>query len=168
MNLTLEIIRGRSDEVGACWFWKQGTTNAQCPCARDGKKSVIVRRRVVELQTGRPIRKGVFVVSKCEQSLCVSPECAVEMTGRQYIAWRNRNGTLNGPAHTAGKTAAQRLRSTLTMEKAQDIRARIQAGEDRGAVAALHGVTRAHANRVARGVNWAPPRGTSVFNGALA
>lgn len=165
MILTLKTIKDRCVEVGACWIWQQGLNSGGAPQARNGKDSVIVRRHAWALKNGRAARSRYFVVSTCLHTLCVAPDCALELSGRQYIGFRNANGTLNNAAHQAARTRSVRARSKLTLERAADVRCRIHAGEDRGAVAALHGITRHHANRVARGGNW-KAEAFSVFNQA--
>ena len=165
MILTLPLIFGRCDEVGPCWLWRHGSDSNGVPNARDGAKTVTVRRRVWELHHGMPVGRGWFVISTCTNKRCVGPECAKRLTGPQYQAWLNSIGRLNGVAHRAAKIAAVRARADtkLTMEKAQTIRARIDAGDDRGEVAAEFGISRCHANRVARGVGWRD-ESFSVFN----
>lgn len=163
MTLTLKTIKDRCDEVGSCWIWKQGCNSGGCPNARDGKETVVVRRRSWELHHGRAAKRRYFIVATCHHALCVSPECASELGGAQYIAFRHMNGSLNHAAHRVARTQAVRARSKLSIERAADLRARIRAGEDRGAVAQSYGITRNHANRVARGLNW-QPQAFSVFN----
>lgn len=173
MRLTLESIKARCEEEGDCWIWQQGTNSMGQPNARDGDKSVQVRRRVWELShVDRDIGKGMFVIAGCTHKLCVSPTCALRLNGRQYMAWLNKHGKVNTVATQAARTAAVRARpaTKLTLEKAAELAKRINAGEDRGTVAADYGISRCHANRVARGDQWAKPPipNSSIFNLAQA
>lgn len=165
MALTLKTILDRCDEVGQCWIWKHSCNGSGVPNARDGKRTVLVRRRAWELYHNRAAKKGYFIVAMCQHALCVTPECSLEMSGARYIAYRTAIGSLNNAAHHAARTRSVRSRSKLTMDRAADIRARIGAGEDRGVVAADHGISRRHANRVALGVGW-QSEAFSVFNQA--
>lgn len=167
MVLDLEGIRALCVEVGNCWIWQQGTTSSGQPLIRWGTTSVTVRRKVFELDRGRPAHPGWFVVSKCVDKMCVAPGCAVDLSGADYRRHLNRIGALNGPAHNAAKTIAVRRRSMtkLDAEKVADIKRRVAAGEDRGAVSSIYGISRHWCNRIARGEGWQTGLpGSSVFN----
>lgn len=167
MSPDLKRIKDRCVEVGKCWIWQQGVNSNGQPNARFGKFSEPVRRKVVEFRQGKRPRAGWFCVALCGQKLCVSPDCAQEMKGPEYVRYLNRIGAINTPAHTAAKTAANRRRSLtkMTMERALELRARINAGEDRGHVAAEFGVSRGHANHIAAGKCWRPGiANASVFD----
>lgn len=165
--LTLDIIRGRCEEIGDCWIWKQGTNSDGQPHARHDGAKVQVRRLVWQLAHADAVLAPNFmVISECTHKMCVGPDCAKDMSRPQYLVRMNSLGKLNGSTQAVAHTRAMRARATtkLTMEKAAALRARIAAGEDRGAVALEYGITRDHANRVARGDGWADSvQGSSVF-----
>lgn len=167
---TLQDLRGRCviDEAG-CWVWKwsviQGT---KAPQARYNGRATTARRVALDL-IGKPAGRGLFVVCRkgCDE-LCVNPYHLLALNGSDYVRHLAAVGVLETPAHKAARVACTRGRDTtkLTRDGAESIRHRVASGEDRGALAAEFGVTRAHVNRVVRGVNWAPAqevRGSSVF-----
>lgn len=164
--LTLPVILSRCDEVGACcWLWKQGTTGTGSPIARNNGKQVVVRREAFAMLNGRAAKSGWFVIAKCQQSLCVSPYCAVEMDGPQYMRWLNTHGYINGPLQSIAKSVAAGKRSKLSDSDARKVHDLINTGADRGVVAKLYGISRGYANRIARKkhrVREAP--NASVFN----
>lgn len=168
MALTLQTVHDRCVEEGDCWIWKQCVNADGIPSARDGSYSIPVRRRVWELSHGASVGRGWFVVSACGNKLCVCPAHALRLNGKQYMARLNKLGKVNASAaHQAARTAAVRRRESTKLDesKAAEVKARIEAGENRGEVARAFGITRSHANRVARGDQWQPPvSANSVFN----
>lgn len=165
MILTLDIIRGRCEEIGDCWIWRHGCTNTGGPNVRHGAKSVMVRRLVLDL-AGRPAPKGTFVVApKCLDRLCCNPDHLQALKPKPYAAFMNKHGFVNTLAHKAAQIAANRSRAKLSMEKAAELRERIAAGEPAASIAADLHISREHVNRVARGGNWQPlVAGASVFS----
>lgn len=59
-------------QVGGHWIWTGSTTGSAQPKARDGKKSVDVRRALYEAAHG-PLG-DLWAVRTCDESLCVNPE----------------------------------------------------------------------------------------------
>lgn len=144
--------RCRIDEDG-CWRWRLSCGN-ELPRATINGRNVSVRRWVAE-QCG-PLQTGhVNVVAKCGKLDCVSPHCAVSKRGPAFIQWLTEQGRLHTPAHKLAVKEAVRRSARLNPHKAVAIAKRIRAGEDRGAVAAAFGITRSHANKVARAGTWA-------------
>lgn len=170
MALTIQSIRCRCEEVGECWIWRQGVNSDGQPNARDGRRTVPVRRRVWELTRDREVGRGYFVLAKCGDKLCVSPTCAIRCGGKLYMHELNRLGKVNGLTQHVARTIAVRARSKLkNAATATQIKQRVQAGEDRGALALEFGISRGHLNRVARGEQWASPvAANSIFHLAEA
>lgn len=166
ITLTLDIIRGRCEEVGECWMWQQGTANGHAPIARHNGKAVGVRRLVVELSTGKKVRRGWFVVARCWESKCCNPAHLHAVHSKEYMRLLNEHGFVNNTRHTAAKTASRRARSALSMEQAQELRRRhMEGGELLKDLAVEFGISKAHASRIKRHVNWAGAvRGASVFS----
>lgn len=163
--LTLKDISDRCDLVGNCWVWKQGTNSEGVPQVRTRGKNVLVRREVALLSNGNAPSRGWFVVSACQDKLCVAPGCIRILSPAKFIEWMNTTGRLNTPAQAIAKAAAAARRSPLTNESVSQLRELIANGADRGETAASFGITRSYANRIAAGRNRRPAAvGNSVFN----
>jgi hypothetical protein len=163
--LKLSDIEARCDVVGDCWLWKQGTNSEGVPQARTRGKSVLVRREVAFLSNKVQPPKGYFVVSECQDRLCVAPKCVRVLAPWEYVRWLNDTGRLNTPAQAAAKAASAARRSALTNEAAREVHDQIRAGADRGEVAESHGISRSWANRIAAGAGRnVVARGASIFN----
>lgn len=163
--LTLDEIRARCEEFGECWIWQQGVNSAGVPIARSRNKTVPVRREVAYLYHGRETPKGYFVISACQDRLCVAPKCARVLSAGQYVRWLNDTGRFNTPAVAIAKSIAAARRSALSNEAAREVRDSIRAGADRGEVAKRHGISRSYANRIATGrYRNVIARGASIFN----
>lgn len=150
---TVEDVRQRCYVApDGCWHWR-GYVTSCTPLATINGKPVSVRRWV--LQQTRPLQRGrVFVVAMCGHKTCVAPGCAVSKRGPAFMRWMVESGYHQTTKHRGAIKEATRRRSTLTPAAAAEIARRIHAGEDRGAVAAAFGITRSHANAVARGRYW--------------
>ena len=163
--LTLDEIKARCEEFGECWIWRQGVNSVGVPIARSRNKTVTVRREVACLHNGREPRKGYFVISACQDRLCVAPKCARVLSASQYVRWLNDTGRFNTPAVAIAKSVAAAARSALSNQAAREVRDSIRAGADRGEVARQYGISRSYANRIAKGrYRNVIARGASVFN----
>jgi hypothetical protein len=152
---TVEDVRQRCYvDAEGCWRWRGACKEHGTPQATVLGRRVSVRRWVLEqtkpMQTGR-----VFVVARCGNHDCVAPRCVVSKRGDQYMRWLVEQGRLGTPKHRLAITKASRKKAKLSPTKAAEIARRIHAGEDRGEVAAAYGISRGHANKVARAENWA-------------
>ena len=169
---TLDCIKRRCAvcEVSGCWVWTGYCSDGRTPMVRfEGEARTV--RRVAAMLAGQRVTKKQRIVAKpnCDTK-CVNPAHFQSLNGSTYINWLAQVSTMNGPAHHAARTAAQRARSVIkTVEAAEELRRRVAAGEDLEAVARSAGVTRMHLNKILRGRNWgavAMPAGASVFSWA--
>lgn len=113
-------------EANGHWIWTGSTTGSAQPKARDGAKSVDVRRALYEATNG-PI-PDLWAVRNCDEPLCVYPEHVDPMTVTEALQFtasrRSKNVCINGhamtPENRRGGTGAC---LTCAREKARAFRA---------------------------------------------
>lgn len=72
MNITLDQIYSRCEEVGDCWIWQGATSDTGYPIMkRHGGPCLLVRRVVMQL-TDRPPAARQPVTAACEDKRCCS------------------------------------------------------------------------------------------------
>ena len=152
-ELTLAHIKARTEEVGDCWIWQQGTTNGYPQMKVQGRCCKLVRRMVVEIE-GRPAEPRQPVVATCGEALCVNP-AHLKATSTSDAAKRAaKKGAWQGKARAA-KIAKTRRRSNvnkkLDIYKAREIRMSTESGP---VLAARYGVDRSLISRIKRGTDW--------------
>lgn len=150
MTITIQEIKDRTDEVGECWIWKQGTTNGYPQLKVPGRTCKLVRRLVVELD-GRPAEVRQPVITTCGDPMCVNPahlrQSSTSEVGKRTAA----AGGWKGKARGSKIAAKKRATGKLTMEIAREIRMSVESGP---VLSARYGVDKSLVNRIKRGHAW--------------
>lgn len=163
MEMTLQAIYARCEEVGDCLEW-QGRVQNGTPQAWDGERYVSVRRFVIEQERGFAISPRFRCSPKCENERCISNAHIALRTYSQIALIAGRNGKSSSPAARAALTRGRRSRPDvkLDMEKARAMRASDLSDSEE---ARRHGVSRALVSMVRRNLIWREHlSGASVFN----
>ena len=152
MNISIQDIKDRTEEVGECWIWQQGTSNGLPQMKVKGCACKLVRRIVVAID-GRPAEPGQPVAVTCGEKLCVNPKHLKPSTTRAVAKAAARKGAWKGQVRCAKIAAAKRAGANvkLTAEMVQIIRSSDEPGP---ALAKKLGVDRALIPRVRAGKAW--------------
>lgn len=153
MNITLKDIKDRTEEIGDCWIWQQGTTQQGYPVMKPrGCKCQTVRRIVLQLQ-GKKVAARQPVTTTCDERLCVNPAHVKASTTSAVALTAAAQGKMGGPRLGAAIAGARRRLglTKLTMEDAVAIRACTGRLDD---MAARFGVDVSQIKRVRRGEAW--------------
>lgn len=153
MNITLKDIKDRTEEVGECWIWQQGTTKQGYPIMKPrGCKCQTVRRIVMHLQ-GKNVAVRQPVTTTCDERLCVNPAHLRASTLQAVARKAAAQGKIGGPRLGAAIAAARRRLglTKLTLEDAAAIRVSTDSPD---AIAARFGVNASQIKRVRRGEAW--------------
>lgn len=130
----------RLDEDG-CLIWRGVQSTLGLPLIRVNGKHVTVRRALMAIIRGRPLRMCERVTVACEKPLCCSPNCMRVIAPRTVtLRALAKHKWTDNPAYRA-KMWANRERK-WTDAQVEDMRARDAAGEDRGQIAASYGTKR--------------------------
>ena len=117
--ITLEWLQARvkEDDTCGCWIWKGATTAYDQPQASlrrpDGsRKTVLVRRMVWEMKSGRKLRKDNWAATTCDTHGCVHPD---------HVTVRTRSKAMRGAVRTlaqkANMAAGRRKNSKFDIDK---------------------------------------------------
>lgn len=152
MNITIQAIKDRTEEVGECWIWQQGTTNGYPSMKVKGCGCKLVRRIVVELD-GRPAAPRQPVIVSCEEPLCVNPKHLQRSSIKAVAKQAAKKGVWSGKARCAKIAAAKRAApgAKLTMEQAREIRLSEETGP---VLAERYGVNRSLIKSIRAGRAW--------------
>jgi len=183
---TVEDLKARClvDDFTGCWHWRGATS-----LDKHGRKlqrlwiydSVQGRFRtfsgplaVLELEGTRTAETEMGWRAGCNCDDCMNPAHIMGGTRKEWGRWVRHHGAWRGlPTKVAAQRRAVRGRATtmLDQQKANEIRVRAEAGEDKKALAAEYGLKNwRYIHQIASGVRWANPvvPGASVFTlGAL-
>jgi hypothetical protein len=151
MKLTLENLSMYCTEIGQCMLWNLGCSGAGYPIARLDGRSQHVRRYVFRL-TGKELKRGYVVVSRCNDSRCVSPACLRSRSRGQMISDTYARGSRSGEYHSRLNKIIRQGVTKLDMDKARQIRAR--AGEKKSALGREFGVHRSCITAVLEHRTW--------------
>lgn len=150
MNITIQDIKDRTEELGECWIWQQGTSNGLPQMKVKGCACKLVRRIVVAID-GRPAEPGQPVAVTCGEKLCVNPKHLKPSTTRAVARRAARKGAWKGMVRCARIAATKRASGKLTIEIAREIRLSEEPGP---ALAKKYGVDRSLITRVRAGKAW--------------
>lgn len=148
-TITEKDLKDRSDEVGDCWIWNQGTSNTGYPQMKVyGCGCKLVRRLAAELAGKTPAPRQP-VDTTCGEKLCVNPD-HMRLTTQKAVGKRAaERGAFSTVSRAAKISAASRAgRVKLTDEQVAEIRASSEPETKR---APLYGVNRSYIGRIRRG-----------------
>lgn len=153
MEITLQIIHDRCDEVGDCWLWKDATGAQGYPIIRRRPGGCQLVRRVVVALDGRPAMARQPVASTCGEKLCCNPAHLAPSTIAAVAKKAAANGSFSRPERAARIAASKRKSDSakLTMEQAREIRASTESGP---VLAERYGVNRSLIGGIRRGQAW--------------
>lgn len=163
---TLNTIKARCTMEGDCWLWPSSSNphgKPEAPKVRHAGKVVKVRRVVRELVDGRPIPGKLEAVARCDNRLCVSPECSIKVSTKRSRQIQIERGHLNTPAAIAKRTATRRAASRFPEEVIEQVR---NSPESCAKAAAKAGMSKGHAHAVRTG-EWRA-RANNPFAGLMA
>ncbi len=135
-----------------CWLWT-GCRNVKGYGSFNIANMPQVAHRVRWAREHGPIPAGLMVLHRCDVRSCVNPGHLFLGTAADNTRDMIRKGRAPGVAATR-HCGEQHAMAKLTMAQVREIRELRNFGADMGAVAERFGVTRAHANRIARGIGW--------------
>lgn len=151
MTLSLQMIHSRCDEEADCLIWKGSVGGTCAPYAWHNGKSVNVRRLVVSLSKGVEVPRNMLVTSKCGNSLCLNPKHLILVSKAELNRRIADSGATRTQKALAGRIAAIRAASKLSMEVVDEIRA---STEPVKVLADRHGICLSHVYNIKRGVSW--------------
>lgn len=146
----LEAIKARTVEEGECALWTGFADNGAPQVFIDGKYQM-VRRVLWEAERG-PIPKGMHPRCNCGEVRCINLEHIRLRSTRQIAKEAAKTGAWSSLLRRAKIAAARRKTSKLTQADVD----RIRAADNGAAIARELGVSKALANKIRRGVAWAP------------
>lgn len=145
---TIEEIRARCQEgEGDCWIWQGACDGHGRPQIRHGGKAMPVRRVVAGLRQGKEVAPYLVVAAKCQNLMCVSPDCAHITTTRGAAKMAAERGAYHSPAKTAKMAATKRAKSRISESLIEEIRA---SQESCYVLAARIGVSASHIKMIRR------------------
>ena len=144
-DIRLSDLLARTVAEGDCLLWTGRSVVGKFPQWDIGGQRHITRRLVYQLVHG-PLPSRLYVGNKCKNPLCVHPDCLIARTPSHAQSGRTMRAD-----HKARITAAQRARSSLTLEKVQAIRASSEPGP---VIEARYGLKKGHASRIRSFENW--------------
>lgn len=152
MSHLVEKIRSRCEEIGDCWEW-QGARhkNGGAPMVNhQGRPNQV--RRILAMAAGMNCC-GKVVTNRCRNILCVNPE-HIQLMLRQTLQRRTAKehaGAFMNPASRAKVAQRQRLRSPLTPQIVEVIRADPRSQRT---IAAAYGISQSSVSQIKRGARW--------------
>lgn len=165
MERSLEAIKARCEVTeDGCWIWKDCAVKG-VPKANFGGVTMVVRRPAYEL-TGKKLRKGKYIISGCDQDLCVCPHHLKQVTRTEHarILARKKGGPTVNVIVANRLSIHSRSQSKLSDAKAREIRAAYEdGGVTQSQLATKYGVCRSVIGAVTRSESWIP-RTASAFN----
>lgn len=151
--MTLDDLKNRSDEVGACWLWNQATSKAGYPIMKVRGCGCQLVRRISAMLAGHELKPRQPVITTCEEQLCVNPKHCQPSTPTAVGLRAAEQGAFSQPARGAKIAAARRSSGSakLTLEQVLAIRA---STETERVLAAEYGVNRSVIGGIRRGDRW--------------
>jgi len=149
MTITVKDLKDRSDEIGDCWIWNQGTSANGYPQMKPvGCGCKLVRRLAVEL-AGKALAPRQPVDTTCGEKLCVNPDHMRPTTPKAVGRRAAARGAFSTPSRGARISAARKAgRVKLTDEQVAQIRA---SDEPETTLGPRFGVNRSYIGRIRRG-----------------
>lgn len=128
-----------------CWEWTAGRMGRGYGAIKHGGRMRSAHRVMWELANG-PIPKGLFVLHRCDNPLCVRPDHL--FLGTQADNMRD--------CAVKGRTSRNERhgRSKLLPDQVREIRARQSNGETHASIASRFGVSEGCIDRIINGKNW--------------
>lgn len=107
-------LRERTEEIGGHLFWNLACSAKKAGCQpvvnviKDGKRSVMLTRRFLWDEMGRPFKPGKMIVATCGESLCVAPAHLAQMDYRERAEMLKSYGKClcNTPNHQLARLRA--------------------------------------------------------------
>lgn len=159
---TERSILSRTQEVGECMEWK-GYVQKGTPVVYHEGKTMMVRRLILELR-GVNIPPKSFVVTKCDNPLCVNPDHIMVRTQKQHLVAMNKKADPHDVERLKKlMDFARKNRSKLTIEQVREIRA---SSESASALQKRYPVSKSRINRIKNGDAWRDM--SSPFAGLMA
>ncbi|MES2909856.1 MAG: hypothetical protein V4718_00620 [Pseudomonadota bacterium] len=140
-EIRLSELLARTVEEGDCLLWTGHASEGKFP--RWGARPA---RRVVYEAIHGPLSRRLQVSAHCKNPLCVHPNCLFAQTRGKANKSRQDAQTFR-----ANVAAAQRKRSSLTIEIVREIRASSLSNTEAGAP---HGLHRNYVARIRRNEAW--------------
>lgn len=148
---TLDMIKARCIECGDCWEWQGGLIGGGHPQVRYKGQCGSARRAVYELSGGRLYQKS-FIVTTCENRLCLNPAHLKQMTQAQYMQKLGALGVQGGLVRTANVARGKQAQAgKITMADARQIR---QSDEPVKSLAERYGLSPERIYRIRKGTAW--------------
>lgn len=158
--LTLSKIHCRCMRSAECLIWTGACNASDLPEASDGAKrrGISLRREVYRLAVGE-VPAGMEVIPTCNVAKCLQPKHIEAVTRKERMRRLSEAGRVSTPAFVAARTASSRAKSSFSLEKAAELRARAKTMK-RGQLQALadeFGISRCMASKIICGKAWMPP-----------
>lgn len=174
MGVTLTSIYSRCSQRGECRLWggalsANGHPYVYCPdtYASKGRNYANLpgRHLVWRLVHKEPVQQGMRVMMTCRNRTCLWHGHMAKMTIAEATTFAAAGGAYQTLAHKVARTINGRKMAKLNQQKADQVRARVFAGEHREDIADELEVSRSLIDQICRGDRWVPPviQGSSVF-----
>lgn len=144
---TIEEIHAKCLEEGECWVWQGACDGHGRPQIRHAGKVMPVRRVVAGLRQGKEVASYLVVAAKCQNMMCVSPECAHITTTKGKAKLAAERGAYRSAAKIAKMVATKRAKSRITDAQVEEIRT---SQESSYAMSARTGISPSHIKMIRR------------------
>lgn len=162
MPITMGQITAKCYEEGDCLVWGGSMSSDGRPIWHmTHKRSVPVRRLMIELREGRPLLAGHYASCSCTTRGCVLH--AIELTRSDHMKKAAKNGLIGGPKHSAALALAKRRTGKMSAEKVERLKQMREGGATYHQLAAEFQIHHSLAHRIVHGKAWAPVASASVF-----
>ncbi|MDB5967142.1 MAG: hypothetical protein JWQ72_3642 [Polaromonas sp.] len=144
-DIRLSDLLARTEPVGNCLLWTAYASNGRFPRWTIGGTQRPARRVVYEAIHG-PLPRRLQVSARCNNSLCVHPDCLFVQTRSKALKGRRPSRS-----HIANVASSRRKTSRITIEVVRQIRASTASNTEAGAE---HGLHRNYIARIRRNEAW--------------
>lgn len=142
--MQLQDIQARCTYCEECdtrWAWAATMSRGVSPVMKYKQKTILPRRALWEMKTGKPVPAGICIVTTCRNPKCCNPELLAAVSKAYVIKRTAATGAFSTLAFRAKVARGKRKTSKLSDEAVADIRS----GDDPPEVAAQkHGITKAY------------------------
>jgi len=142
--MTLDDLQARCTDCEECdtrWSWAATLAGGVSPVMKHKGKTVLPRRALWEIKTGKPVPSGICIVTTSHNPKCCNPDLLAAVSKAYVVRRTAKTGAFSTLAFRAKVAKGKRKDSKLADEAVADIRTGNDTPE---AAAQKHGITRAY------------------------